>query len=147
MPSEIKIKQKYRVPPKIIFEALTNEELMQRFTQTKAKFDPNGEFFLYDGRIIGTNVKFEENSIIQQKWQFDSWPQPADLTITFKEISGGETLISLIYKNIPDRDNYGNRIEPKELESGWRSQIFQKISTFLGYPMNNDQESSDEEDY
>lgn len=49
-------------------------------------------------------------------------------------------------KNIPERDNSGVIVDLKELEKGFRTQIFQKISDWLGYPQNNDKEDSDEDE-
>ena len=47
MTSEIRFTIKYRVPPQIIFEALTNSELISKYTQSESKFEKkvDGEFF------------------------------------------------------------------------------------------------------
>ena len=39
MTSEVRFTIKYRVPPQIIFEAITNEEMISKYTQAKAKFE------------------------------------------------------------------------------------------------------------
>ena len=63
MTSEVRFTIKYRVPPQIIFEAITNEEMISKYTQAKAKFEKKkeGVIELYDGSIKGKIVEFEEN--------------------------------------------------------------------------------------
>ena len=39
MTSEVRFVVKFRVPPQIIFEAITNEEMISRYSQAKAKFE------------------------------------------------------------------------------------------------------------
>ena len=39
MTSEVRFIVKFRVPPHIIFEAITNEEMISKYTQAKAKFE------------------------------------------------------------------------------------------------------------
>lgn len=147
MVNELKFNIKYRVPVKIIYEALTNPIEISRFTQVPAKFDKSegGAFNIYDGYITGTNVKLEENKKIVQKWKFNNWKDYADLTLTFKEKEGNESLIMFNLQNIPERDSFGTFVDLPVLEKGFRAQIFQKINDFLGYPLNNDQDESDDD--
>ena len=51
MTSEVRFIVKFRVPPQIIFEAITNEEMISKYTQAKAKFEKKvgGEVEYYDG--------------------------------------------------------------------------------------------------
>jgi activator of HSP90 ATPase len=150
MPNELKFNVKYRVPVKIIYNSLTDPNEITKFTQCVAKFEKSvgGSFNLYDGFITGVNQELVENKKISQKWKFNNWKDFGEITFTFKEIQGNESLIAVHLKNIPDRDVYNQIIDLKILENGFRFQIFQKISDWLGYPLNNDKdESSDEEDY
>ena len=146
MPTELKFNIKYRVPVRIIYDALTNPTEITRFTQSVAKFDKSegGAFSFYDGFITGVNEKLEENKKIVQKWKFNNWKDQADLTLTFKEKEGDECLVSVSLKNIPERDTFNQFVDLPNLEQGFRGQIFEKISKFLGYPMKNDVESDDE---
>lgn len=149
MPNELKFNIKYRVPVKIIFNTLTDQNEITKFTQCLAKFDKNigGSFNFYDGFITGENQEIVENKKIVQKWKFNNWKDYGQITFTFKEIQGNECLIGVHLKNIPERDIFNNIIDLKILENGFRSQIFQKINDWLGYPLNNDaDQSSDEED-
>jgi activator of HSP90 ATPase len=147
MPTELRMNIKYRVPVRIIYDTLTNIDELIKFTQSPTKFDKSsgGIFSLYDGFITGTNEKLEENKKIVQKWKFNNWKDFADLTLTFKEKDGNECLIQLLLQNIPERDSFNQTVDLPNLEQGFKSQIFEKISKWLGYPMNNDQDDSDED--
>ena len=39
MTTEVRFVVKYRVPPHIIFEAITNEDMISKYLQIKAKFE------------------------------------------------------------------------------------------------------------
>ena len=129
-----------------MYRTLTDPFEITKFTQSVAKFDnrQGGEFNFYDGFITGVNEEMVENKKIVQKWKFNNWKEPGDLTLTFKEKPGNECLIVVHLKNIPERDLYNQTVDLPILEKGFRSQIFQKISEWLGYPMNNDEESDED---
>jgi hypothetical protein len=65
--------------------------------------------------------------------------------MTFKEKEGNESLIVVHLKDIPERDIYNQTVDLQILEKGFHTQIFQKISQFLGYPLNKDQDESDDD--
>jgi len=148
MPSEVKFDIKYRVPTNIIYETLTNPIEIIKFTQCKAEFvkEVNGTFNFYEGFITGSNVELIENKKLAQKWKFSNLPTNVDVTMNFKEKPGKESLIQIIVKNIPERDNLNSSVDLKSIEKGFRTQIFEKIQNYLGYPMNNDVSSDSESD-
>lgn len=147
MPLDLKFDLKFRVPPRIMYQALTNPSEISRYTQSKAEFikEQGGVFNFYDGNITGTNIELIENSKLIQKWKFPNLPSEIDVTINLKEMKGQESHIFIIVKNIPEKDNLKSSVDVKNIEQGFRQQIFEKIKTFMGYPINND-ESSDESD-
>lgn len=147
MSNELKFNIKYRVPVRILYDALTNPTELTKFTQCVAKFENSvgGTFNLYDGFITGINEVLEENKKIVQKWKFSSWKDYGELALTFKEKPGSECMVVVYLKDIPDKDNTGQIVDLPVLEKGFRSQIFEKISTWLGYPLNNDQSDSDDD--
>ena len=148
MPNELRFIVKYRVPVKIIYSALTTENEITKFTQTKAVFENTigGNFNIYDGFITGTNEELNENKKIVQKWKFNNWKDYSDLTLTFKDAPGSESVINVCLKNVPERDKFGTIVDLKILENGFRAQIFKKISDFLGYPQNNDKSDSEDDE-
>jgi activator of HSP90 ATPase len=130
-----------------MFNALTNPQEITRYTQCKAEFskEENGTFVFYDGFIKGTNIQIIENSKLVQKWKFSNLPSEIDVTINLKEKPGQECHVFVIVKNIPEKDNMNSSVDLNNIEKGFRTQIFEKIQTFMGYPMNNDS-SSEESD-
>jgi len=148
MPNELKFSVTYRVPVKIIYDVLTNPIEITKFTHSPAVFENNvgGSFNFYDGFISGTNELLEPNKKIVQKWKFKDWKSFGDLTLTFKEKEGNECLVIFLMKNIPERDSLNQIVDLPNLQKGFRSQIFQKISDWLGYPMNKDGESDEEDE-
>ena len=148
MPSELKFNIKYRVPTNILYETLTNPIEIMKFTQCKAEFskEVNGTFNFYDGFITGSNVELVENKKLIQKWKFSNLPNSFDVIMNFKENQGKESMIQIIVKNIPEKDNLNSSVDLKSIEKGFRTQIFEKIQNWLGYPMNNDVSSDTESD-
>jgi activator of HSP90 ATPase len=140
MPNDLKFDITYRVPPYILYETLTNEKELTKFTQGTAKFDKQvgGSFDLYNGTITGTNEELTENKKIVQKWKFSSWKDYCEVIYQFKEKSGNECQILIHFKGVPERDASGNIVDLKELEKGFRSSIFQKINDYLGYPISKE---------
>jgi len=148
MPSELKFNIKFRVPTNIIYETLTNSMEIMKFTQCKAEFtkEVNGTFNFYDGFITGSNIELVENKKLVQKWKFSNLPNSIDVTMNFREKPGQESLIQISVKNIPERDNLNSFVDLKSIERGFRTQIFEKIQNWLGYPINNDASSDSESD-
>jgi activator of HSP90 ATPase len=54
-------------------------------------------------------VSLEENKKIEMKWKFKEWVEFSDCTITFE--GTGSTDISVKFRNIPERDKFGNTIQ------------------------------------
>ena len=143
MTSEVRFVVKFRVPPQIIFEAITNEEMISKYTQAKAKFEKKigGAVEYYDGSIKGKVEVLEENKKLVLTWLPSNWKQSAHVQMTFKSKDGNETQITILIKDCPNRDASGQTIEKKTVEEGFKQQIFNKIEMFVGYPMNRDDES------
>ena len=147
MSGEVRFVIKYRVPPQIIFDTLTKEEEIKRFCQCETKFERKvgGEFNLYNGAITGKVEEIVEAKKLLLKWKFSSWKEAADVQMNFKPKNGNECQITVLIKNCPDRDIHDQTIDFDNIKAGFKQQIFEKIATFLGYPLNND-DSSDEDE-
>ena len=147
MSNTIKFKVKYRVPTYIIYQALTDENLITAYTHSKSKYPKkeNESFSFYDDGITGEIKTLEENKKIVQTWKFNNWNDSAELKYTIKEKEGNECAVLVELKNIPNRDKFNKIIELDNIKAGFMSQIFENISKWLGYPMNKDKDDSDEE--
>ena len=143
MTSEVRFIVKFRVPPQIIFEAITNEEMISKYTQAKAKFEKKirGIVEYYDGSIKGKVEELEPNKKLILSWLPSNWKQSAHVQMTFKPKDGNETQITILIKDCPNRDASGQTIEKRTVEEGFKQQIFNKIEMFVGYPMNRDDDS------
>lgn len=145
MSSDLKFTVKFRVPPYIIYQALTDESIIFKYTQSKASY-PNkvgGSFSLYDGSIVGEIKELEENKKIVQTWKFNNWNTAADLKYTIKERKGNECEVNIFLKSVPNRDSFNKTIEHETIINGFQQQIFDRISTWLGYPQNKDESDED----
>ena len=145
--TEVRFVIKYRVPPNYIYDALTNEEMISKYTQSKCIFEKKvgGKFEMYKGSITGTVVELEENKLLILNWKFSNWKEPADIKMTIKPKEGNESQITILIKECPNRDANNQTIERKNIIEGFKQQIFEKIQMFIGYPLNKDDESSDED--
>ena len=143
MTSEVRFNVRYRVPPQIIFEAITNQEMICKYTQAKAKFEKKvgGEVEYYEGAIKGKIEELDENKKIVLTWHPSNWKQSAHVQMTFKLKDGNETQITILIRDCPNRDASNQVIEKRTVEEGFKQQIFNKIEMFVGYPMNKDNDS------
>ena len=147
MSTEIRMVIRYRVPPRILYEALTNQEMITKFCQCPSKFENKvgGVFEMYNGAITGSVKEIEENKKLLLSWKFSNWPTAANVQMNFKEKAGDECQLTCLIKNCPERDSHNQTIDFDNIKAGFKTQIFDKIAMFLGYPLNND-DSSDEDD-
>jgi len=98
----------FDVPPKEIYEFLTNENKIKMFTQGPCKFSTieGGAFEMFDGNLVGTQVCLKPNVKIEQKWRFSSWPQDhySDLLLDFQPDGSSGTKLVLTQKGVPSSD-------------------------------------------
>lgn len=146
--SDLKFTVKYRVPTYIIYQALTDQSLISKYTQSTIKFEAKvgSEFSLYDGTITGDIKELVENKKIVESWKFNNWDASAELKLTINEKKGNECAVEVSLKNIPSRDSFKKTIEHDNIKSGFMSMIFDRISTWLGYPQNKDESDEESED-
>ncbi len=97
------LKKYYKISASVpdVYNALTNQHMIEIWTGEKAIFktEPNTDFSMWDGSIVGKNIKFEMDKLIQQVWFFDEW----ESQVTIKLHSNKKiTSVELVHKNIPD---------------------------------------------
>ena len=110
--------------PEDIYMALTNPFTIQLWTGEKAEMstEPNTEFSLWDGSILGINLEFEPNKKIVQQWYFGSQTEPSIVTIKLHPDSRG-TSVELRHTNIPDA-------EYDDFAMGWDAEYFGSLQEF-----------------
>ena len=120
-------KKYYNIPasPDEVYAALTNPVSLQLMTGEKAEMstEPDSEFSLWDGSIVGKNLEFEENKRIIQQWYFGEESEDSIVTIKLHPDKSG-TSLELIHTNIPDEDF-------DDIVEGWNQSYMASLIEFF----------------
>lgn len=114
----IKRYYKLNADPKDVYNALTNERMLEIWTGEPSvmKLEANGEFSLWDGSISGINLELVENEKIVQEWFFGETEDRSIVTIKLHSQKKG-TSVELHHINIPE-DAFEN------ISEGWDEDYF-----------------------
>lgn len=122
-------KKYYEIPaePEQVYLALTTPTTIYLWTGAEAimSTEPNTEFSLWNGDIVGKNIEFESNKKIVQQWYFDGTTDESIVTIKLhpgKKL--GTTSVELNHTNIPT-DVFD------EFVSGWNDAYFGSLMEFF----------------
>lgn len=119
-------KKYYLIPaaPEEIYIALTNPATIQLWSGEPAQMstEPGSEFALFEESIVGRNMAFVENKMIQQEWYFGEQEEPSIVTIKLHPHKQG-TSVELSHTNIPD-ETYD------EMVQGWDENYFAQLLEF-----------------
>jgi activator of HSP90 ATPase len=120
------LKKYFIIPakPEEVYLALTNPLTIQLWTGEPAVMstEPNSEFSMWDGAIVGKNIEFENGKKIVQQWYFDGQPEESIVTIKLHEDKAG-TSAELRHTNIPDS-------EFDDMADGWNDNYFGALIDF-----------------
>jgi activator of HSP90 ATPase len=123
-------KKYYLIPatPAEVYMALTNPLTIELWTGEEAimSTEPDSEFSMWDGSIVGKNIEFENDKKIVQQWYFDGQPEASIVTIKLHPDKKG-TSVELRHTNIPDAD-YDSFAE------GWDDSYFGPLADFFDVP-------------
>ena len=110
--------------PEDVYHALTLPTTLELWTGEPAEMseEPNSEFSLWDGSIVGKNLVFEPNKKIVQQWYFGDQPEASIVTIYLHPHKQG-TSVELSHTNIPDKDF-------DDIVEGWNSAYFGALQEF-----------------
>jgi activator of HSP90 ATPase len=111
-------------PPAVLYLALTNPLTIHLWSGESAEMstEPGTEFSLWEGSIVGKNLAFEKDKLIQQQWYFGEQEQESIVTIKLHPHPKG-TSVELRHTNIPD-ESYDEIVE------GWNETYFQSLKEF-----------------
>ncbi len=123
------LKRKIKVPIEIVFDALTNQIIIEEYSGA-AFLEPKigGEFKMFDGWVSGKVLAFEKNRVLSYSWKTTDWSIEAEHTIVvykFKE-NGANTIIELTHTNFP------NQKEADSHKLGWEEHVFLPLEKYLG---------------
>jgi activator of HSP90 ATPase len=111
---------KLAAAPDLVYQAFTNPFTLMLWSdqQAVASTTPGEEFSWFDGSIVGKNIRFETDKLVEQQWYFgeDETENPSIVTIKLHEDKTG-TSVELRHTNIPDEAYDDIRI-------GWEEVVF-----------------------
>mmetsp|Transcript_36841 Transcript_36841/g.59056 ORF Transcript_36841/g.59056 Transcript_36841/m.59056 type:complete len:168 (-) Transcript_36841:161-664(-) len=133
----IKLERGFRCTPELLFKALTDQDMVSKYTQSEAKIEVNegGGFSLFGGSIHGSFQEASPPSKIVQLWRFKEWPDDHFSTVTL-EISSpeyGVTVAKLNQVEVPVHDKFRNRDVPDKVKKGWKEFFFDRIHKVVGF--------------
>jgi activator of HSP90 ATPase len=121
------LRKYYRIKgtPEEIYAALVNPFSITLWTGSEAvmKEEEGSEFSLFDGDIVGKNLRFEKNSFIEQEWYFGEQDEQSRVSITLRP-DRHFTRIELHHTNIPDEAF-------EDMAYGWDSYYFGALKEFF----------------
>ncbi|MCO5248713.1 MAG: SRPBCC domain-containing protein [Chitinophagales bacterium] len=108
----------------IVYKALTTQKTINLWTGEEALMiaEPNTEFEIFSGAIVGKNLEFEENKKIVQQWYFGDEEPVSIVTLKLHDQKNG-TSIELLHTNIPG-EAY------KDIVDGWNDTYFAALIDF-----------------
>ena len=120
------LKKYYIIPatPEEVYMALTNPLTIELWTGDAAEMstEPESEFSMWDGSIVGKNLEFEPNKKVVQQWYFEGQPETSIVTIKLHPDKAG-TSAELRHTNIPDEDY-------DDIVDGWNHSYFGALADF-----------------
>ncbi len=110
--------------PDQLYRALTNPLTIQLWSGEPAEMseEPDSEFSLWDGSIMGKNLEFVPDKMIRQQWYFGDQEPPSIVTIKLHPHQNGSS-VELRHTNIPD-ESYD------EITEGWTDTYFGALIDF-----------------
>ena len=114
-----------QAPPEEVYLALTNANSILLWTGEEAEMstEPDTEFSMWSGSIVGKNIEFVENKKIVQQWYFDGQAEESIVTIILHSLKQ-VTSVELKHINIPDKE-YNDFVE------GWNESYFGSLIEFF----------------
>merc|ERR1711963_67052 len=128
---KIELEETFKCTGMELFNALTQPEMIQVFTQNPIKMSGDAksgvEFTLLDGSINGTYINVTPYTKISQSWRLKSWPAGHFSEVTIKITQTKEdTKLSLTQKGVPIKE-----MEPTK--QGWQRYYFHAIKQTFGF--------------
>lgn len=111
--------------PEEVYAALTTEATIMLWTGDEATFiaEPDTEFSMWDGSIVGKNLEFVPGQKIVQQWYFgEEQTEPSIVTIKL-HAQKNVTSLELKHTNIPDEDY-------EDIVDGWNNSYMLDLMEF-----------------
>jgi activator of HSP90 ATPase len=114
-----------KATPEEVYTALTNPFTIELWTGYPAEMQEKEgtEFSLWEGDIVGKNLKFERNKKIVQEWYFGDQEESSIVTILLFKTKKG-TRVKLVHENIPE-------VAYENMKMGWNDYYFGNLKRFF----------------
>ena len=127
----IELQETFKCTGMELFNALTQPEMIQIFTQNPIKMDSDAkvgvEFSLLGGNIQGSYTEVSPYTKISQKWRLKSWPSGVYSDVTMKIAQTKEdTKLFLTQNGVPKK-------EVETTKQGWQRYYFHAIKQAFGF--------------
>lgn len=117
---------KLAAAPDLVYQAFTNAFTLELWTDEPAVMTTNegDEFSWFDGAITGKNLRFEENTLIEQQWYFgDVDPKEPSIVLIKLHPEKSGTSVELRHSNIPN-EAY------QDIVDGWEEVVFGSLKDY-----------------
>ena len=103
-----------------------------QYTRAPCKVEPKegGQYVILDGRIQGEFKQITPNEKLVLSWKFNDWPSFSTVTITTAD-GDDNCHVKVTQTDVP------KGVDLKNLEAGWRNQIFVPMSKIRGYAIDD----------
>lgn len=115
--------------PQKVYEALTNQQLIQKWSNGKAVFNlkKNAPYEMFDGWAKGEIIEFELNKSLSYTWKTSEWSDKIKFStvhITLsKNIAG--TKVEIEHINLPSKE------ESDKHKEGWITFVLEPLNDFF----------------
>jgi activator of HSP90 ATPase len=125
MPKDFKKYYQIAGTPEEVYLALTNPFTISLWTGEPAEMstEPESEFSLWGGSIVGKNRAFVQDKLIEQEWYFGDEPEQSIVTIKLHPMEKGCSA-ELKHTNIPDEAYI-------DICQGWNESYFGSLIAFF----------------
>ncbi len=122
---DFKTRIKIKAEAEDIYAALTNPFTIELWSGYKAEMstEPNTEFSLWEGDIVGKNLELETNKKVVQQWYFGDQAEDSIVTIKIFEDKNA-CQVELNHTNIPEE-------EFDDICEGWTDYYLGAIKEFF----------------
>lgn len=131
----------FRVPPHLLYEALTSSAQMSAYTQTPCVLDPKegGSLSLFGGGVVGKYLSLQPLELVFT-FRFKEWFEEHESTVRIRleEVSSNTTRLTLHQSGVPHVDRFDNHGVEAKVEQGWQRFFWDRIAKVLGYPKADD---------
>jgi len=116
---------KINAEPSDIYSAMTNPYTIELWSGYHAEMstEPESEFSLWEGDIVGKNLEFVQDRKVVQEWYFGDRSEKSIVTIIINA-DGENSQVTVEHTNIPD-DEFA------QISEGWREFYIGAIINFF----------------